>query len=174
MNWLKIALKNELDNSSPENQKGTVGIVFDIQRYGFDNYFIRTAYSKSDDNISVSLVITHGDLGSTAYSNYWFYELNESKIAEKTYKEVNKVVKDVMSKFTAERIPTALLFTYIRSGIEDIDKEHTASYNIPWMNFSKDVKIDPDWRSNIYGTRYPKYTEQGKKKEIQIRKNVHY
>ena len=170
MSWYKQSQSNPKD-MIPDGQKGTVAVVFDIQRYGFDNYFIRTALTKTDDNISVSLVITHGDLGNTVFSTYWYYDENESSTSKKCYDAVNKVLQKIITQFSQERMPTNMIWPYIKDGVSNIDKDHETHYGIPHLNYAKNIVISPDWRSNIYGTRYPKHTEHGKKQEIIINKN---
>jgi len=174
MSWYKKASFGEYKDIMPSNQEGSMGIVFDVQRYGFDNYFVRTALSKTEDNISVSIVVTNGDLGNTTYSNYWYYEKNELDESRKIYNKLNKELKELVDKFVKERIPTTLLGGYIKLSVHDLDKEHSVEYNIPNVNYAKNIVDEPDWRKNIYGNRYPKYQEYSKKQQTEKRKNLFF
>ena len=146
-----------------ENQNANFFHVFDIQRYVFDSYAVKTALSKTDSFISISITTNHAFLGTITWDQYWFYELDEMKKAKASYKQINQVVKDTMTKFVdaGGDLPTPMFWAYLKKGCDDIDNESTIRSNIPYVNYANQYRhlSNPDWRSNIYGNRYPKHKE---------------
>jgi len=174
MNWYKIASRTGFVDIMPDKQKMSSGALFDIQRYGFDSYVIRTQINQADDQISVTIYLTHGDLGNTVYADFWYYKTDELEIAKKTYAKLNDIVEDLLNEFAQERMPTTMLWAFTKARTQFLDKEHAAYIQIPWVRYSRDIPIEPDWRKNLYGNRYPKYTEHSNKEEYMIRKNIFF
>lgn len=173
MSWYKTAkfieaaggLGGTEDSFLGDNQSATVGTIFDVQRYVMDYYITRVSLSKTSKKISVSVVINSGMFGNTIWEQFWFYDLDEFKKAKDTYKKVQDKAKEVISKFVEEEIPTPLYWASVKKATLDIDPEATHRTNIPNINYSKRYSKDeePDWRSSIYGNRYPKYMEESEK-----------
>jgi hypothetical protein len=175
MGWykktIKTAAKKNTDFGDPESdflaedQIGTSGTVFDVQRYVCDYYVTRIAISKTDKKISVTVVINNGMLGNTAWQQYWFYDLDEMKKARKTYNDVVDAAQKVVTLFVKEEIPSSLFWTYIKKNVLDIDPEASQRLNVPVLNYYKRYMKDEvlDWRNSIYGNRYPKYSEESEK-----------
>ena len=153
--------KNKSDALSP-NQHGSYRTVFDIQRYVMDSYMSKVAISKTNNKITVSITVAHGFLGTITWDEYWYYDLNEIDKAHKTYKAINKILKDTMEKFVDEEIPTPMFWAFLRKETDKIDPEGRQRINIPVLNYSRRYSDlhNPDWRSNLYGTRYPDHQEE--------------
>jgi len=170
MNWYnqsgsRFVAKNMIKtaSSSPsisgDNQEGLFISLFDMQRYVMDAYSIKTSMSTTNRNIKIAIMINHAFLGSIGWDEYWSYDLNEKKKAKKTFDKINNVIKTTIEEFVKEEIPTSIFCPAVRAKIEELDKGAVSSTNIPSVNYSRRYKLEPDWRSNIYGTRYPKYSE---------------
>jgi len=174
MNWYKskvskgivkiashLKMAADVDNLSPDNQNASQLDIFDIQRYVMDSYTIKVAISSTSKKISVSIQTNHGFLGSIVWAEYWYYDLDEYKKAKNTYDKLNEIVQRVTHRFVDEEIPTPLLWPFIKKESDTIDPKGAYRSNIPCVNYSDDYSnlMSPDWRSNIYGTRYPKYQE---------------
>jgi len=157
-------------------QDGNYFTVFDIQRYVFDSYTVKTALSQTDRKISVSILTNHAFLGTIAWDQYWFYDLDDMKTAKKTYKSVNGIVKDVMEEFIAADgdMPTPMFWGYLKKACDDVDNSATIRSNIPYINYANQYRhlSNPDWRSNLYGGRYPKYQENSFKDYKEIQKKL--
>ena len=142
-----------------DNQKGVAADFFDVQRYVMDSYTTKVGISKCSDKWTVTVLCTHSFLGTIAYDAYWTFEKKEEKIASDTYNDILKIVKDISERFARDRITTAIYWPTLKSDLEDVYPKYRVSTNIPWINYSMDLKSEPDWRKNIYGNRYPEYSE---------------
>jgi len=164
---LKTAVKRENylktnDHAVGDNQAAEYMFIFDVQRYAMDSYAIRTSLSKTLDKLSVGITCNQSDLGGMVWCRYWYYDLNEFDKAKATYEAVNKSVKKVVEKFVDEEIPTPMLWAFMRKDTDEIDPEANSHNGIPYVNYLEQnyrKEFSPDWRSNIYGTRYPKHHE---------------
>jgi len=158
------------------NQTGKIFSMFDIQRYVFDSYAIKTAFSQTGKKFAVSVLTNHAFLGTVTWDEYWFYELNEYDKAKKTYDKLNKVVEEVTTQFVEAdgALPTPMFWTFLKKEAEKIDPKATIRSNIPYVNYAKQYAgiSCPDWRSNIYGTRYPTYREESFHSYAKYRKKL--
>ena len=157
-------LKQESD-AGADNQTANDVKLFDVKRYNMDSYSIRISISKTEKKYSVAIVVNNEFLGGLSWSVFWSYELNEFKDAKKTYLELNKLSKDTLTKMVDEEIPTAILFPMLKSGIENVDPLGRIMSHIPSINYSRRYSTSPDWRENIYGKRYPGYSENSYRQE---------
>lgn len=147
------------DDALTTKQTGSYLTLFDVQRYVMDSYDTKVAMSQTGNKLTVSLMINHNFLGSIAWDAYWSYKLNEFKKAKSTYDKINKSLIKVTEEFIEKEIPTSIYCPTIRRELDQWDLENQAATNIPSINYSRRFPIEPDWRKNIYGTRYPVYTE---------------
>jgi len=165
------------DKSVPAiNQTGKSFSMFDIQRYVFDSYSVKTSFSQTGEKFAVSILTNHAFLGTVTWDEYWFYELNEFEKASKTYKALNEKVQEITTKFVEADgdLPTPMFWTFLKQAVETIDQKATIRSNIPYVNFAKQyAKLsNPDWRSNLYGNRYPKYKEHSFRTHNDLRKKL--
>jgi hypothetical protein len=191
MTWykknMKLASKQDSyfdteDNTTP-NQRGTHFTMFDTQMYVFDSYTAKTAFSKTKDGYSVTFLCNHAFLGTISYDQYWYYDSNNFDLAKKTYNSVNESVEQIMADFVDENRPTAIFWPFIRKAIAQIDPEGQLMTSNPMFNHAReyDHLMSPDWRENLYGTRYPGHKEvsrrqyyEGKDDGIMRRTGVHF
>ncbi len=164
---IKTASGNS-DDAIANNQEGNYDVLFDVQRYVMDSYLVKTAISTTSYKIGVTLLCNHAFLGTVAWDAYWSYDLKDGKKAKKLYNTINKVIKELIETFVEEEIPTPLFWTMLRSKVEMLDKDNQAAINIPCLNYARHIPIAPDWRSNIYGTRYPVYSEPNYSQEVKF------
>ena len=160
---------------NPNNQLGNYSNLYDVQRYVMDSYSTKTAISKTKRKITVSILTTHAFLGSVAFNKYWTFEFKEWKKAIDLYKHINQVTQEMIEKFVDEEITTTVFWPMLKYKLDQLQPERNAATNIPWVNYSRyyDYQVEPDWRQNIYGTRYPDYSEPSYDQEIK-RKNVFF
>lgn len=164
MNWYNKAkhkgiIKTATMKDISETQDGQSTNFFDVQRYKMDSYSIRVGISQTGKKIGVSLLISHGFLGSIGWDAYWIYDLDEMGEARKMFNKINEITGETVDEFVENETPTSIFWPTLRSKVEMLDIDHMTSTNIPHINYAKTIAIEPDWRSNIYGTRYPKYDE---------------
>lgn len=146
-------------DTSIDNQKGEYFTLFDVQRYVMDSYGVRLAKSTTKRQIGVSLMISHNFLGTVAWNEYWVFDLDEESEADELYNKINEAVKETTEEFVDEQLPTSIFWPMLRSKLEKQNVPKQVSSNVPYVNFSKELSIEPDWRKNIYGPRYPDYKE---------------
>jgi hypothetical protein len=156
---VKVATTISEDHTISDKQKGVYAVFFDVQQYVMDSYLTKVGISECDDKWTVTVLCNHAFLGTIAYDAYWTFEKKENKEASDTYKSILKVVKEIADRFVEERITTAIYWPTLKSELEDISPDYRVAANIPWINYSMDLKTEPDWRKNIYGNRYPEYSE---------------
>lgn len=149
----------EEDHSVPDNQRGVFATFFDVQQYVMDSYMTKIGISECADKWTVTLLCNHSFLGTIAYDAYWTFGKDEQKEAESTYDAILKEVKAICERFVEERITTAIYWPTLKSELQKIDPDHRVATNIPWINYARNLEIEPDWRKNIYGNRYPEYSE---------------
>jgi hypothetical protein len=167
MSWYKTAQSNnplksihEVDDTLADNQIGVYETLFDVQRYVMDAYVTKVALAKTKTKYTVTFICNHGFLGSIAFDCYWAFGLDEYKRAKIVYDEVIDVVKKTMEMFIDEEMPTSMFWAYMKKYLNKIDPEAIAHTNIPTVNYARHIENSPDWRRNIYGTRYPTYKEE--------------
>ena len=52
--------------------------------------------------------------------------------------------------------PNCMMFATMRKAFWNIDRENLAKTNIPHINYARQkADYEGDWRSSIYGNRYP-------------------
>ena len=161
----KIAKKElSMDTGTTEfDWKGQMGNTVwfgDVNRYVMDSYTVKIYLSKTNDNITISLMTNHSYLGTAQYCVFWAFDMNEEKHAIEIYKKLNKAVEEVVKVFVQEQKPTSLFDPALRAKVQIVDDRHLIRTNIPSVNYSYDIDYDQNWDQNIYGPRYPKYKEE--------------
>lgn len=137
-------------------QDGDRHYMGDVQRYLYDPYSVSIYITQVEQkSIHVSLTVSHLSIGTQVWQDFWRYKLEEESIARKTFEELHKICDEVYQEFLTNSIPNNLLFNYIRKGCENLDKEHRPKSRILAVQAARDISYEKDWRSNIYGKRYP-------------------
>jgi Zn-dependent oligopeptidase len=149
MNWYKVAQKGW--------QEGWHDDFGDIQRYIYDAYDCSVYLSKlANEKITVSVSMTHMQFGHIMYQDFWRFGVKEESEARSTYKKVKAVVSEMFEKFRSNDIPNNLIHSHIREAVRFIDAHRKPTSRIPFVDWAREQKGEDDWRSSIYGTRYPK------------------
>jgi hypothetical protein len=151
----KHIIKTAANGDYWDNQEGDWHMFGNVNRYRLDAYAIKVFLSRTQYNWTISLMTNHAYLGTAQYNVFWRYGLDEEKRARKTYREVNKVVKETVEYFIDEERPSSLFDCTLRSRIQKIDNNDLVHTNIPIINYSYDIDYSKDWDKNIYGPRYP-------------------
>lgn len=163
MNWFKDSSRKETlkklswDFKNQEMVKEELG---DTLRYTMDSHNITIGINKSEESIMVSLTAGSSYIGTYILDYFWSFDLKEEDKSKTLYSNLTKTIRPILKKFVKENIPTSLLCPFIRNAIQDLGRDNLVITNIPIINYSYDLPIEKDWRSTIYGTRYPSYKEQ--------------
>lgn len=151
MNWYKIA-------QSQGWQDGWHETLGDVQRYSYDAYTARVFITKlASEKITVSIGLYHEHNGICMWQDFWRFKISESKQALSTYQEISKIAESIMNTFKTNDIPNPMIHSHLREACRYVDVEHKPSSRIPFVDWAREQDGVKDWRSSIYGNRYPKY-----------------
>jgi len=137
-----------------------------FQRYVCDSQTVKIFMTKTVKKIAISLITTHTYLGTAGWSIYWEFNLDQMKEAKKIFKKVCEIARDVTEYFITKEIPTVSFHATLRQRFKEIEREDVIRTNIPIINYSYDIPYETDWRSSIYGNRYPTYKEDSFKQYL--------
>lgn len=131
----------------------------DYQRWVIDTYETRLYLTKTAKMISISLNVWNWHQSAMVFQDFWKFELGQEKEARSSFKKMIEASKQVMQKFTKGTdadTPNSMLFAALRKVCWEVDRKNLAKTNIPHINYArqKATYVD-DWRSSIYGNRYP-------------------
>lgn len=139
------------------NSRVTITIP-DIDRYVTDDYTIVIALQENINRISIGLCITNTKIGVSGYEEYWHFDKNEQKLAQSTFKTIEKEMNTAADDLTQNQLPHTLIHTVVRNKLAKIDpghKERSGVYHYNW--YTANVEKEGDWRKSLYGTRYPEH-----------------
>ena len=158
MAWYKQAssgnkvVSNETYSKLQDEWLSSMG---DFQRAPTDAYQCFVHLSETDYKISVCVSIMTQHTGTMMLQMFWKYGLNEKDAAKKTYEKVKKTVAGIIQEIAKTESPSALFEGMVRVDCLKIDPDKIAKSTIPHINWSYQTKYERDWRSSIYGNRYP-------------------
>lgn len=139
----------------------------DYQRWIIDGYEVKVFMTSMPRQNTVSMQVYNWNNGTMRFQQFWRYggsSENETH-CRKTYNKVIEACKEVIDLFTEgenEQAPNVLIVSYLRKRTLEIDREAIARSNVPHINYALDkAEYGEDWRSNIYGNRYPTTATDG-------------
>jgi hypothetical protein len=127
----------------------------DYQRWVVDAYTASAYLTETKYKISVSLTVNKVHLGTIMFQLFWKYDLDEMPRARKTYKQVIEALNKIFDELADNEAPSSLYESMIRHDCYKIDSTKLAKTTIPHINWSQNVTYERDWRTSIYGPRYP-------------------
>jgi len=158
MAWYKRAFTTKTVVNSEETSKlqseWTVSMG-DFQRAPTDAYMCYAHLSETLYKVSVSLTVVTQHSGMIMLQIFWKYGLDEKTQAKKTFEGIKKAISEIVEEITINEAPSALFESMIRSDCSKIDTSKIAKTNIPHINWSQQTTYERDWRSTLYGNRYP-------------------
>jgi len=166
MTWYKKAkIGKNLTKTASISQDSWSYDLGDFQRWVVDSFSIEVFKTGLSDSNTISVNIYNRYVGTMVYQEFWKYGLNEKSKQAKTYKSIIKTCEEVSEYLMLpenESQPKNMLTPMLRAKLWEIDREHMPQSNIPHINYYRD-KVTPvsDWRSSIYGTRYPEAPTTG-------------
>jgi len=149
MSWYKGANKGWQDG-----WEETFG---DVQRYIYDAYTARVFITNlANEKITVSVSLVMIQTGHTMWQDFWRYDISEVALARATFKKVSDITGKIFDEFRYNDIPNPMLHSYLREALRHIDLKHKPKSRIPSVDWAREHDGVTDWRSSIYGNRYPK------------------
>lgn len=151
----KTADDNESDFSTPYYKDEFQFEIADVDRYATDKYFANLTLQETDKLYSIGFQMYNYQVGITGSVQYWHYEKNELSQAKKTFKELKRVLAKTMSKIEFHRPPMAVITPMVRAAFQPIDLRHKERSGNYFYNWFEELSKEPDWRTTLYGNRYP-------------------
>jgi len=130
--------------------------ISDVDRYTTDKYFANLTLQETIDKYSVGFQMYNYQVGITGAVQYWHYDKDEFSRAKKTFTAAKTALRDMMTDLEYLRPPMAIITPMIRAALHPIDipkKERSGNYFFNWF---KELPKESDWRTTLYGDRYPK------------------
>jgi hypothetical protein len=124
-----------------------------------DSYRCDVHLTESRSRIVLSVVFMNNVHSFPLYSEAWKYSKDESKKAMKTYNKCVNLVEDLKVECEFEEIPGPVLQAMARSTFRNVDKDRKHITPSRYLEAEKDLTVETDWRSSIYGNRLP--SQQG-------------
>jgi hypothetical protein len=158
MNWYKRSQVG-LIKTAAFKQEEWAHSFGDYQRWVVDAYEVRLFKTKTPAKITISLNVWNGHLGEMTFQEFWKYGSNEDSKASTAYRKMVGIAEDVTKQFTSgedSEAPNNQIANVLRAKMWEADRENLAKSNIPSINYSRQkASYEPDWRSSLYGNRYP-------------------
>jgi len=127
-------------------------------RYGSDKYEINIDLSETHLGYSVSFYLYNFQVGVAGYLQYWHFKHGEEALARDTFGQIKKASDLLLKDIDYNNPPMAVIIPMYKSSLHLIDVEHKEKSGIDSYNrYIEGVEKAPDWRSTLYGPRYPKY-----------------
>jgi hypothetical protein len=161
MSWYKQAAKStvpEFTNSGAMQESWETNLG-GYQRWVVDAYTATAYLTETKYKITIGITVNKVHLGTIMFQTFWVYNLKEMDVAKKTYKKVKETLGKIFDELADSEAPSSIYESMIRHDCYDIDPEHRETFTIPHGNYANRYQHERDWRSSIYGTRYPKPTE---------------
>ena len=153
MNWYKGSQVYEEVDAGQQNGWGD--IFGDVQRYGMDAYRCQVYNTVTAHKITISVSVSLDQFGTIVFQDFWKYDLSEKERAKITYSKIKKAVKDIFDKFETNEIPNSMLHSNIREAVRFIDIKDKPPSRMVWIDAARKQEGVADWRSSLYGNRYP-------------------
>ena len=129
--------------------------VGDFQRWVVDALEVKAFMMETPYKIAISVNIYNGHISEMMAQEFWRFKKSEKSLAKSVFKKLCAKMQDIIEEFKDTESPNNLVHAYFRSELRKIDSEHLPKTNVPSINYSMDVPYEPDWRSTLYGNRYP-------------------
>lgn len=151
--------------------------IADVDRYATDKYVANLTLQETDKIYSIGFQMYNYQVGITGAVQYWHYEKNELKEAQKTFGELKKILAKTMSKIEFHRPPMAVITPMIRAAFQPVDLKHKERSGNYFYNWFEELPKESDWRTTLYGDRYPSpviqtiesfWREDDKSKEVVV------
>lgn len=167
LEWSKIIIMGWYKSAANFSQDRWEYDFGDYQRWVIDGYEVKVFITSMDRQNTVSMQIYNWNNGSMRFQQFWKYDGGSEGYAKckKMYERVISSCKEVVDLFTNgenEEAPNVLIVSYLRKRTLELDRDALAKTNIPSINYALEkADYGEDWRSNLYGNRYPTNATRG-------------
>ena len=156
----KIAMKKtaddqETDFNVPYYKDEFQFEIADVDRYATDKYFANLTLQETDKLYSIGFQMYNYQVGITGAVQYWHYEKNEFGQAKKSFNELKRILIKTMSDIEFHRPPMAVITPMVRAAFQPVDLRHKERSGNYFYNWFEELPKEPDWRTTLYGKRYP-------------------
>jgi lysozyme family protein len=152
---VKTARTKKIVNALAETKTESY-LIHDIDRYISDDIAINITFQETKHRYSVGVYSTNYKVGVSGYQEYWHYDRSDRAQALKTYNSIVAVIAEMVEEIEFNAIPHTLAKPFLVKRLDKIDVEHkerSGVYHYNW--FAAEAEKEEDWRSTIYGKRYP-------------------
>ncbi len=142
---------------SNDNSKDVyTSLIRKNDRYASDPYRVWISKSANNDGHSLVLEVKAERDGMVAYSDIWKYGSGDSSVLENMFNALIDVTSQIKQEVELNNLPTALIVPLFKKSTRFLDLGNRESSNGvgPYRWDQLDDK-EYDWRSTIYGNRYP-------------------
>lgn len=159
MSWYKQASKKDpapVFETSGKLQDMWQIELGDYQRWVVDAYTASAYLTETKYKIVVSVTVNKQHLGTIMFQMFWKYELGQLDKARKTFAKVKEIVAKVFGELSDDEAPSSLYESMLRHDCAKIDPDAIAPTTHSMINHAQKYVYERDWRTSIYGNRYPK------------------
>jgi GH24 family phage-related lysozyme (muramidase) len=150
----KVAIAEKKQSSKYLNKTYQFDIA-DVDRYITDKYAASVTLQETNRGYSVGFQVYNNQVGLVGCVHYWHYDGGEKSKAESTFSKVKTTISQVLEDIGYFRPPMALISPMMNHAVRGIDLPNQERSGVYHFNWAKEVAIEPDWRTTLYGNRYP-------------------
>lgn len=132
----------------------------DSDRYLTDRYDVISSILGTKDGYSLSCLIYATQTGLTSFVQYWHYSNDELSKAKSIFSNIKSLVIKHRKELEHERTPMSVIVSTFKNVLNHLDIEHQETSGVTSFNFAKFQPVEADWRTSLYGTRYPSSSER--------------
>ena len=133
-------------------------IFADLDRYMSDRFECYVAFRGTKYGFDVSFHVLHAQSGVASYVQYYHYKDGEYVVAKKTFEELKVISDGLVKEVEDNRIPFSNIGPMSRNALREVDVIHKESSGVQSFNQNLLLEQAPDWRTTLYGNRYPGHT----------------
>ncbi len=130
-------------------------LIRNNDRYRSDTHRVSIYKSAHLEGISIALELKNERDGMLAYSDYWHYEDNENRIANRLFDKLVEISEDIKVNTEQLLIPVSLISPTFKTATINLDQPHREKSTAVNYNYRAEEPNETDWRETLYGPRYP-------------------
>lgn len=132
-------------------------VIEDVNRYEIDQYALKVAFQETHSQISIGFQVNNAQIGIAGYVDYWHFNKKQHKVAQQTFETIKKIIDDIAEVFEYNRPPMAIISPICRNALQNVAIEHKERSGNYFFNWYQQLNHEADWRTTLYGNRYPVY-----------------
>jgi hypothetical protein len=120
-----------------------------------DGYRARIELTENKNKITLSCRFLSDVYSFALFEDEWHYDKKEIKRALKTFNRIVNVIEDLKMDFEDDETPGPTLQGKAREELRFIDIDRKKPLNNRSLEAARYETGESDWRSSLYGNRYP-------------------